>query len=94
VVVGPAVLAIDFLGTHYLSCDAVRVMLFLLAVASLDILRVNSKEFQVLPLVAEILFQVFQKRREKSFGKSFNHVIGVDHKNWPWSFAKVALFLK
>ena len=45
VVIGATVLAVDLLGPHNLSCDAVRVMLLMLAVARLYVLGVDSKEF-------------------------------------------------
>jgi hypothetical protein len=50
-------LAVDLLGPYYLGCYTVSMMLLVFAVASLDVLGVDSEELEILPLVVEVLFK-------------------------------------
>lgn len=54
-IVRSTILAIYFLCSHHLRSQTVLMRALVLAVASLDELDADSQEFEVLPLIIEVL---------------------------------------
>lgn len=59
-VVGSAILAVDLLSPHHLSCYTIGMVPLVLAVAWLDPPGVDSQELQVLALVVEVFSEAPQ----------------------------------
>jgi len=64
-VVRVTVFAVNLLSPHHISCDAVSMALSVFTLANLDNFRVDPQKLQILYLVYEISFKVFQKRRQE-----------------------------
>lgn len=60
-IVRSTILAIYFLCSHHLRSQTVLMRALVLAVASLDELDADSQEFEVLPLIIEILLEALQE---------------------------------
>lgn len=65
-VVGPAVFAVDLLRPHHLCCHAVSVVILILTSTWFDKSSMDSKEFEILPLIIKIFSETYEQFREES----------------------------
>ena len=87
--VSSTIFAENLLCSHNLSCDAVCMLILVLAFAGIDESRMDSQEFEVQFLLVEVVFEVLKKWGKMSFRHTFDHIVSVNDKDRPVSCAKI-----
>lgn len=94
-VISSTVFAVDFLSSNDLGSHTVSVVELVFAITGLDVFGVDSQKLEILALVVEVLLKTLEKWRKESFRQSFDHIIGINNEDWPWSLAEITdLLLK
>ncbi len=82
-IVGLAVLTVDFLSSDYLCCNTVSMNPFVFTFASLDWSITDPQELQVLPLVYVITFELGKENTllKSTVRQPHDDAITVNHKD-------------